>query len=398
MKKKYDVCVIGGLGHVGLPLGITFASKNLKVCLHDLNEEHGKYVMDGNMPFVEHGSETALKNAIDKGNLVFDKSKKSISEAKYVVITIGTPIDEFMNPKIDGFLKFIKEIKPLLDTSQTIIIRSSVAPRTCEQVLKVLGSPNKWNLSYCPERIVQGYAIQELEKLPQIISGFSEEAINSSKKLFKKITKKLIVTSTKEAEMIKLFSNAWRYVQFALANQFFMISHDYGIDYNAVRNAMVEGYERASQLPGAGFAAGPCLLKDTMQLANTFKNGFQLGHSAMIVNEGLPNYIVENIKLSIDIEKTKIGILGMSFKAEIDDIRDSLSFKLKKRLLSYGAELYCTDEYAKSESFFDLEIVLKKSKVIIIAVPHNKYKKIKFRSDQIIVDLWNISHHTKKIL
>ena len=151
---------------------------------------------------------------------------------------------------------------------------------------------------------------------------------------------KIITTSIKEAELIKLFSNAWRYIQFATANQFYMISENFGVDYNQVRSAMVDGYERAEKLPSAGFAAGPCLLKDTMQLSAFYNNNFLLGHTAMMVNEGLPNFIVEDLRKRYDIGKTTVGILGMAFKADIDDVRDSLSFKLGKILLFHGRK--CT--------------------------------------------------------
>lgn len=397
MNKPYDVCIIGGLGHVGLPLGITFADKGLKVCLHDLDDKTGASVMNGKMPFVEYGASEILKKVLKEKNLSYSSNPNSISMAKFVVITIGTPIDEFMNPKIGKFLEFIKNIKKYIDSSQTLIVRSSVAPGTCEQALKIIGSKSKWKIAYCPERIVQGYAIKELSKLPQIVSGFSKQAEDSAKKLFKKITNKIIVTSIKEAEMAKLFSNAWRYVQFALANQFFIISNEYGVDYNSIRSAMVEGYERASMLPGAGFAAGPCLLKDTMQLANTFQGGFNLGYSAMMVNEGLPNYIVEEIKKKYKLKGITVGILGMSFKAEIDDFRDSLSFKLRKILLNNGSKVICSDEYGLSNEFVSADEVINKAKFVIIAVPHKRYKKLKFKSDQLVVDLWNISSHSNRL-
>jgi UDP-N-acetyl-D-mannosaminuronic acid dehydrogenase len=230
--KKYDICIIGGLGHVGLPLGIVYASKGLKVCLNDINENVAKRVTNGELPYVEYGAEALLKETLDNGNLTVSTEPDCIAEAKYVIIAIGTPVDEYLNPKTRQFLEFVEEIKQYLDPSQIIIIRSSVFPRTCKQIMNVLGDDQDWHLAYCPERIVQGYAVQELEKLPQIIAGFSEHAIEEAGSLFEKISSKIIRTTIGEAELVKLFSNSWRYIQFAIANQFFMISNDYDEDYN----------------------------------------------------------------------------------------------------------------------------------------------------------------------
>mgnify|MGYP001263958258 FL=1 len=389
MKKNFDICIVGGLGHVGLPLGIVFASKGFKVCLQDINKDSAEIVKKGSMPFVEYGAEPLLKKALEEGNLSISLSPESISQSKHVIICLGTPIDEFMNPKTKQFIDFIDSTKQYLDPSQTIIIRSSVAPRTCEQVLRTLGKGD-WKLSYCPERIVQGYAVQELEKLPQIVSGFSEEAVESASDLFKKISSTIIKTTMDEAEMAKLFSNSWRYLQFAMANQFYMICEDLGIDYDKVRFAMVDGYERASQIPSAGFAAGPCLLKDTMQISSIYNNGFLLGHSAMMINEGLPNYLVSKLRSKYDLKDKLVGILGMAFKANVDDIRDSLSFKLLKILKFHGAKVLCSDEFVSNPEFVTKEEVLDTCDIVIIGTPHDQYKNLKVKDSCEVIDLWNI--------
>jgi len=394
MNSKFDICIVGGLGHIGLPLGIVMASKGLNVCLQDINEDSAKLVKQGKLPFIEYDAEPLLKKALKKGNLKVSLNPKSISLAKYVVIAIGTPVDEYMNSQTREFLEFISSIKKYLNSNQTLIVRSSVAPNTCKQILRVLGEGD-WKLSYCPERIVQGYAVRELNKLPQIISGLSEEAIESASLLFKKISSSVIITTMAEAELAKLFANSWRYIQFAIANQFFMICEDQDVDYEKVRSAMVEGYERAAQLPSAGFSAGPCLLKDTMQISSFYQGGFHLGHSAMMINEGLPNFIVNKMKSKYDLNNKKIGILGMAFKADVDDIRDSLSFKLSKILKFNGAEVFCSDEFASNPSFINKEELIKKSEVIIIASPHSAYSNLDIPKDKEIIDIWNIFQSNK---
>ncbi len=390
--KQFDLAIVGGLGHVGLPLGITFADAGLKVCLYDLNKEYAETVKKGEMPFIEYGAEPALKKALGNGTLTISMDPADLSKARHIIIAIGTPVDEYLNPKTRQFLEIIAKLKKSLDSSQTVMIRSTIYPNTCKQVLNVLSDNGKeqWHVAYCPERIIQGYAMKELRELPQLIAGFSDKAIKDATELFGKISPKIIPVSMGEAELAKLFANAWRYMQFAITNQFYMIAHNFGVDYNKLRTAMRDGYKRTETLPTAGFAAGPCLLKDTMQLAAFNSNGFLLGHAAMMVNEGLPNFIVEDLRKKHDLSKKKIGILGMAFKADIDDIRDSLSFKLGKVLRFHGAKVYYSDEYAKNPDFVTKEELVRESEIIIVAVPHSQYKGLAIPKGKEVIDLWNI--------
>ena len=389
--KKYDVVIVGGLGHVGLPLGIVLAKIGLKVSLLDKDLNKALIVMNGELPFIEYGAEPILKEVLENGNLKVHSNDEVIDNAKTVIICLGTPIDEFLNPKTREFLALIKNFKHHLSEDQLIIIRSTVYPNTCEQIYRILGEDKKWKLAYCPERIVQGYAVKELFELPQIVSGMSQEAQDEAAELFSKFSPKVIKTSLKEAELIKLFSNAWRYIQFAVTNQFYMISKRFDVDYDSLRNSMTEGYGRLGNLPRAGFAAGPCLLKDTMQLASFDYTNFQLGHSAMMINEGLPNFLVEELKKKHgDLHKKKIGILGMAFKADIDDIRDSLSYKLGKILRFNGAEVYYSDEFAKNPDFIKKEELINKSEIVIVGVPHSAYSSLIIPKNIEVVDLWGI--------
>lgn len=390
-KKPFDLVIVGGLGHVGLPLGLSFAQRKLKVCLYDIDPETAGVVGKGIMPFIEYGAEPILKKALNDNTLKISLDIRDVSKARYVIIAIGTPVDQYLNPKSRAFLDFFIKLKSYLSADQTIIVRSTVYPHTCEQMLRILGKNKGWRIAYCPERIVQGYAIKELANLPQIVSGMSPEALEDASKLFGTISPRIIKSSIAEAELAKLFSNAWRYIQFAVTNQFYMIADNFGVDYNKLRKVMTEEYGRAAALPSAGFAAGPCLLKDTMQLAAFYGNNFILGHAAMMVNEGLPNFIVEKIRLKHDLSKTKIGILGMAFKADIDDIRDSLSYKLGKILRFYGATVHYSDEFVKDATFVRKEEAVKLSDVLIIGVPHSAYKRLRIPRNKEVVDLWNVT-------
>jgi UDP-N-acetyl-D-mannosaminuronic acid dehydrogenase len=386
---KYHVTIVGGLGHVGLPLGLSFAKEGLRVCLYDLNEKSAELVTKGVMPFIEYGAEPILREVLDKGNLHISKDIEDISRSRYVVIAIGTPVDEYLNPKTRQFLDEFQRLSRYLTEKHTIIVRSSVYPNTCAQMANRLKG-RRIPIAYCPERIVQGYAVRELKELPQIVAGMTERAVDDAAELFGLISPKIIRTSMKEAELTKLFSNAWRYIQFAVANQFYMMCDKFGADYDSVRHAMTEGYGRAANLPNAGFAAGPCLLKDTMQLASFDSSNFLLGHAAMMVNEGLPNYIVDNLRKKYDISRKRIGILGMAFKADIDDIRDSLSYKLGKILRFHGAEVYYSDEFAKDPTMVSKEHLVEVCDIIVVGVPHSQYKGLRISDEKEVVDLWGI--------
>lgn len=389
-EKMFDIVIIGGLGHVGLPLGIVFADKGLSVCLYDTDAKKAGLVKRGIMPFIEYDAEPILKRVLKSNKLQISLRASSVSKAKNVIVAIGTPVDEYLNPKTRAFLETISGLKKYLSSDQTIIVRSTIYPRTCEQMMKTLDMNKTWHIAYCPERIVQGYAIKELDELPQIVAGMTKKAMEEAVKLFSVISPKIIKASMREAELAKLYSNAMRYIQFAVTNQFYMIAHNFGVDYNNLRKVMIDGYGRAANLPTAGFAAGPCLLKDTMQLAAFTSNNFILGHSAMMINEGLPNFIVEELLKKYDLSKKKVGILGMAFKADIDDIRDSLSYKLGKILRFYGADVYYSDEFAKDPTFISKEQLVSLSDIVIIGVPHSAYKQLQIPERVELIDLWSI--------
>ena len=395
MKKfKYDVCIFGGLGHVGLPLGIILADSGLDVLLYDKNKKNFDIVLKGKMPFVEYGAAKLLKKNLNN-KLHLTQDYKSIFLCENIIITVGTPIDEYLNPKLGEFINIIKKLSSNLTKNHNLIIRSSVFPGTMSIINKILEKKKITKISYCPERIVQGYAIKELKNLPQIVASFNKVAEKNSVKIFSRITKKIIITKVLEAEMVKLISNSWRYIQFASANQFFMICAQNGIDFNRIRKFMTDSYERGEGLPGAGFAAGPCLLKDTMQLYAFSKNIFTMGNTSMLINEGMPSFIIDQLKSKFDLKKKKIGILGMSFKANIDDKRDSLSYKIYNQLKYISKKVTCSDEFFKEENFIPKEKLIKESDIIIIATPHNTYKNLKFSKNKIVVDIWSLYKNEK---
>ena len=390
MSFNKTLSIIGGAGHVGFPLALAFANKNYNVNIIDLNQKNLNKIKKGITPFYELGAEKILKKSLKSKKLFFSNTLESIKLSKYVIICIGTPINSKMQPKTKIFYNFFYKLFKYINKNHTIIIRSSVFPGIIEKIAKKFKSQNN-NISYCPERIVQSKALIELPILPQIISGTSDKAISDSINLFKKITKKIMISTIKEAEIIKLYSNANRYINFAIANQLYLMCEQQNVSFERVRSLMQQGYERNINLPSAGFSAGPCVLKDTMQLKSFYKFYFGLGLAAMKINENnIIDLIIKKIKNTKNYKAKTVGLMGVAFKAETDDIRDSLSIKIIKKLKKLRLNVIYTDEYYSDKNIYKLKNFLKKSDIIIVGAPHKKYKKLKLPKNKQYIDIWHI--------
>ena len=382
---KLKICIIGGCGHVGIPLGLAFASKNFDVTLVDVNPNAVENINRARLPFKEDGAEELLAAHVGK-NLHATADAAVVKKQDVVVFVTGTPVDEHLNPKIHDVVKVLDAYLPLLNKRQLVILRSTIFPgvtRIVEEKLKAkLGASN---LAFCPERIVQGKGIEEIFNLPQLVSGVNKKAENAAAALFASIAPKIIRIKPEEAELAKLMTNAWRYLEFAIANQFYMMVEKQGLDFYRILEAMKDDYPRAKHFARAGLAAGPCLFKDTMQLSAFHSNEFFLGHSAMLVNEGLPNFLVSQLEEKMgSLKGRKIGIMGLAFKADNDDIRESLSFKVKKLLEMKMAKVLVTDEFVPGT--MPLGKFLKDADGVILGVPHSAYRKLKIKKP--FVDCW----------
>ena len=389
MNNKSNISIIGGAGHVGFALGLILSSKGFKVSLIDKHTSNIKKINNGKIPFLEENSQKLLKTMIKKKRIYATNQLRKVIESKFIIVCIGTPINNKLNPNLRDFINFFYQLKKFLKKDHIIIIRSSIYPGICNKIYKIIKSKCK-NLSYCPERIVQGKAISELSKLPQLVSGENKKAILESSKLFRKVCKKIIYTKVIEAELVKLFSNAYRYINFSISNQFYMICQNQNLNFFKIRDIMKDGYLRNSSIPMSGFTAGPCLLKDTMQLSSFYNHKFLLGHSAMSINEGIPKFIINKLEKKFNLKKKTVGVLGLAFKSETDDIRDSLSIKLLQLLKSKKVKTLQSDEYFKTKENIDKIDLIKKSDIIIVSTPHKAYKKLKISKNKILVDIWGL--------
>jgi UDP-N-acetyl-D-mannosaminuronic acid dehydrogenase len=349
------LAVVGGCGHVGLPLALAFAGHGVQVTIQDISEERVRQVAMGHMPFMEPGCADLLDYVLEEGLLHVTTDPQAISEAENIIVITGSGLSDVL---------------PWLRNGQLVILRSTVRPGTLAEAEKEMAAAGlAVDLAFCPERIAEGHALTELAELPQLIGAHSQQAYQRAVSLFSLINGRIIGMTPEEAEYAKLFTNAWRYIQFAAANQFWMLATSAGLEYEDIRQAMMLSYPRLDTLPKAAFAAGPCLPKDTRLL------NCPLGDAALAVNEGQPAFLADFIAKNYDLPAMTIGILGMTFKPGSDDVRNSLSYDLRDELLKNGAlRVFCTDPYIASLP--SLNEVREASDLLIIATAHPEYDGI----------------------
>ncbi|HET9388212.1 MAG TPA: nucleotide sugar dehydrogenase [Steroidobacteraceae bacterium] len=381
------ISIIGGCGHVGLPLAVTLAAKGCDVTIVDIDANAVAAVNAGKVGFVERGAEELLRRHIG-GNLRATTESEGVVGTDVVICVVGTPIDEHLNPQVNKLRLVVEQLRGYLRAGQLFVLRSTVFPGATQHFARWLEDriPGM-DLAFCPERVAQGYAVEEIGSLPQIVSGVTPRALARARALFELVAAEIVELSTTEAELGKLFCNAWRYISFGVANQFYSLCADNNIDYARVHAAICKDYPRMRGLPGAGLAAGPCLFKDTMQLAAYYQNNFSLGQAAMLVNEGLPRLLVAQMR-RLGLATKTVGILGMAFKGDNDDTRESLAFKLKKLLELECRRVLCTDPLVKGDWLLPLEQVLDEADALIVGAPHSRYRDLRPR--QPVLDPWNL--------
>ncbi|HEV2350761.1 MAG TPA: nucleotide sugar dehydrogenase [Terriglobia bacterium] len=388
MVKINHVAIVGGCGHVGLPLGIVLAAHGgYQVTLIDIDTKKVDAVNAGQMPFRETGAEEVLRQVI-KQNLCATTDSASLRTADAVITAVGTHVDEHLNPTVNALFADVERTIQEMQQNSLLVLRSTVYPGVTRLIFELIRARNVHiHVAFCPERIVEGKALEELNKLPQIISAFEPKALEKARELFGRIAPQIIELTPLEAELAKLFSNSWRYLNFAISNQFFMLAQSHGADFYKIHDAVTRNYPRMSAFQRAGFTGGPCLLKDTLHLSAFSGNDFFMGHAAMLINEGLPSFVVDQLR-GKDLAKLRVAILGMAFKGDSDDSRDSLSYKLKKLLQLHALEVICTDPFVPDPTLVPLEEAINRADIIILGAPHSAYRNLKFPAEKTVVEIW----------
>ena len=402
---KFDITIIGA-GRVGLPLALSLESKGLRVAIKDVSSKIISLIKKRKSPFKEKDMQALLT----KSKIECFKEKYPVS--KYYLITVGTPLKQNIETDLSQIIEVIddlvisKKIK-----KNTIILRSTIAPNTTKFISDYINkktgfvSGKDYFLSYCPERIVEGNAIEELTLLPQIIGANDKNSWLNSRKLFEYLLPKnrILQGTWSEAELSKLFSNIYRYINFAIPNYFMMIAQHFNVEPFSLFDLMNFGYDRNKGLKSPGLTAGTCLRKDYGMINENFPHT-DLILQAHKVNEFMPLFI-SNLLKPEKIKGKTIGILGYVFKKDTDDTRDSLSPKIYRYIeRMVPKNIFISDYNLPLGKFNDKENkirfknfkekeVIKKSDIIIIATNHSEYEKLLKEIDlskKIVIDPWRM--------
>lgn len=390
-----------GVGRVGLPLALVLADKGFVVSGVDVDPYRISLLQHKIMPFLEEDAQPLLEKHSGKNFQIYSEQHlgRVISENQIIIITLGTPIDDTYSPNFSDIEGLINTIVPFIQEGQLIIFRSTLSPGTTEQLIRQLESQTKLKVgetlfvAYCPERIAEGKSIQELSEIPQIIGSQDAESAKLAAEIFGKITPKILFTNPKAAELAKLFCNMYRYIDFAIGNEFMMIAESYNCNIYEVLNLVNKDYKRAG-LKTPGLTAGPCLVKDGFFLID--KTPFmELVTAAWRLNENIPGYLLSRIKEKFkDLHNKKVAILGLAFKKNVDDTRYSLSPKLQRYFLAEGCRVAAHDPYIDSEP---LEETLKNADILIMGINHDVFKNLSLNTireqvspDCLVCDIWNL--------
>lgn len=402
-KSEKKVCVIG-IGRVGLSLAITIASQGFKVYGIGRNKNKIDQINNGVMPFIEKDARPLLKKVINKSFTAVTEYSV-ISECDYIILTLGTPVDENMNPVYDQINDSLELAIPYFKPQQLLILRSTVSPKTTLYVKALVEEKTSLKvgknffLAFCPERISEGKAIEEIKSLPQIVGADEKKSLKKAQEFFKKLDAITLSTDSVSAELAKLFTNMYRYINFAIANEFMLLAKNYNRDVYEINNLVNYKYKRGGlRLPG--LTAGPCLFKDGFFLINDLPF-IDLISTSWKINESVPVLLVKQISERMKLEGKKVVILGLAFKAESDDIRESLSFKVRKAFLRERANVVLHDPFVKEYSNQKIESnvykALEEADIIFIATNHNDYKKLNIqkiksnvKKNCIVSDIWNV--------
>jgi len=383
-----DVVIVGGCGHAGLPLAVAFAERGAKVVSYDISDRAIEAVNAGRLPFHEPAVERSLRRAVNAGRLVASADPAVVAAAEHVIVIISD-LDEHASGRPDSIRAALARCSDHFRDDQILILRSITTPGTTAIAEKMVASRGiDMDVAFCPDRIAEGMAMTELFELPQIVASRTARGLERASRLFSRLTPELIPMTVEEAELAKLFTNAWRYIRFAAANQFYLIASDIGLDYERIRQCLSRDYPRAGDLARAGFAAGPYLLKDTAGLARA-NPSFTLGRAAIAINQGMPGYLMSKIELRYDLAAMTVGVLGMAFKGGSDDTRSSLAYLLADLLAAKARDVLCTDPLVTSDpDLLPLEEVLSRADLLVIGAPHPQYRDL--RTDTPVVDVWNL--------
>ncbi|HVF79570.1 MAG TPA: nucleotide sugar dehydrogenase [Solirubrobacteraceae bacterium] len=395
-----DVSVIG-LGRVGLPLALSFADRGLTVMGIDNDPERLEAVRAGRMPFQETGTDELLARLHPTGLLQLSDRVTDAAAANQIVITLGTPSFSHIEIDMRGIRSALDDLIPLLRPGHALTLRSTIAPGTTDFVAGYLAKHRGFTIgedvfvAHCPERIAAGHFLEEIATLPCIVGGVGERSGEVVASLFEVFGTRIVQTTPVQAELAKIWTNIIRYTQFALPNLLMMDCDQYGANVFDVIDLINRDYPRGG-IARPGLTAGTCLRKDfTFSEERSSAPGMLLAVSR--VNETVPHFLVEGVKRRLGtLSGRKVAVLGLAFKADTDDERDSLAYKLVRLLERELADVAIHDPHvatptqALDEAVADAEVVFVATNHTVFCSPATLERINECAGGEcLVVDPWN---------
>jgi len=392
-----DVAIVG-LGRIGLPLALSFADRGLSVIGVDREPRVLDTVRAGQMPFHETGTQELLERVVAGDRLELSQRIQDAAQADQIVLTLGTPTHVHIEIDITQIRSAIDALLPLLREGQTIILRSTVAPGTTEWVAGYIEQRRGFTVgedvfvAHVPERIAVNHFLDEISTLPTIVGGVGEGSGAAAARLFGVFGTEIVQTSAVQAELAKIWTNILRYAQFALPNLLMMECEQYGANVFDVIELINHDYPRGG-IQQPGLTAGTCLRKDfAFSEERSSAPGMLLSVSR--VHESVPLFLVEGLKrrLGGSLRDCKVTVLGLTFKRDSDDVRDSLATKLIRLLERELAHVARHDPFV-TEGTESLEAALAGANAVVVATNHSEYEEILplLPHDAVVVDPWNVT-------
>jgi len=383
-----------GLGRVGLPLALCFADLGRRVIGIERDERILESVGAGRMPFHEQGADELLERVHSRGRLELSSSVTDAARADDIVLTLGTPALTHIEIDLTAIRGVLDDLLPLLHEDHLIVLRSTVAPGTTDWVAGYLEQRRGFRVSvaHVPERIAENRFLEEIATLPAIVGGADEESGERAAALFSLFGTEIRHTTPVQAELAKIWTNILRYTQFALPNLLMMNCEQYDANVFDVIDLVNHDYPRGG-MKAPGLTAGTCLRKDfAFSEERSSAPGMLLAVSR--VHETMPRFLVEGLKrrLGGSLAGKKVAVLGLTFKRDSDDTRDSLSYKLIRLLERELAHVARHDPFVPAESE-PLEAALADADAAIVATNHSEYERLLPRVSPrtLIVDPWDVT-------
>jgi UDP-N-acetyl-D-mannosaminuronic acid dehydrogenase len=387
-----------GLGRIGLPLALSFADHGCEVIGIDREPSVLDQIRSGQMPFKETGTQELLERVMSGDKLELSDQIRDASGADYIVLTLGTPALAQIEIDVSQIRQAVDDLMPVLHEGQTIILRSTVGPGTTEWLAGYLEQLRGFEIgrdlfvAHVPERIAVNHFLEEIETLPTIVGGVGEESGRRAAELFEVFGAPIEHTSPVQAELAKIWTNILRYANFALPNLLMMQCERHGANVFDVIELINHDYPRGG-MSMPGLTAGTCLRKDfTFSEESSAAPGMLLAVSR--VHETVPHFLVEGAKRRLNgtLRDKKIAVLGLTFKRDTDDPRDSLSFKLIRLLERELCQVARHDPFLPDQSD-PLDEALSGAEAVIVATNHSAYEDVlsHLPPHTLLCDPWNVT-------